>query len=45
MINRDLATYLLFMAKMEDPGDLASNLNLTNERIKAAHLNIHFWKL
>ena len=44
MIIRDLATYLLFMAKMEDPGDLASNLNLTNER-PAAHLNIHFLKL
>ena len=45
MIIRDLATYLLFMAKMEDPGDLASNLNLTNERIESSPFKYSFLEI
>ena len=45
IIIRDLATYLLFMAKMEDPDDLASNLNLTNERIESSPFKYSFLEI
>ena len=45
VVIRDLATYLLFMAKMEDPDDLASNLNLTNERIESSPFKYSFLEI
>ena len=45
IIIRDLATYLLFMAKMEDPDDIASNLNLTNERIESSPFKYSFLEI
>ena len=45
VVIRDLATYLLFMAKMEDPDDLISNLNLTNERIESSPFKYSFLEI
>ena len=45
IIIRDLATYLLFIAKIEDPDDVATNLNLTKNRIENSSFKYSFLEI